>query len=157
MHIHIYVFVRVCVFLWFTQMCNRRTHVTWGKSTLVQVMAWYRQATSYNLSQCWPQSMSPHGVTRPKLVTTPHKPCLLNCPKTWLQACSGMAMSMDETSACIWTGLYNTFIIHQYDSCVNDKKCPYFAWICISGLRLYSVCVLRFSDCDNSLLPNEYL
>ena len=35
------------------------------KSTLVQVMAWCRQATSHYLSQCWPRSVSPYGVTRP--------------------------------------------------------------------------------------------
>ena len=36
------------------------------KSTLVQVMAWCRQATSHYLSQCWPRSMSPYGVTGPQ-------------------------------------------------------------------------------------------
>ena len=40
--------------------------LTDDKSTLVQVMAWYRQATSHYLSQCWPRSMSPNGVTRPQ-------------------------------------------------------------------------------------------
>ena len=39
-----------------------------GKSTLVQVMAWCPQATSHHLSQCWPRSMSPNGVTRPQWV-----------------------------------------------------------------------------------------
>ena len=34
------------------------------QSTLVQVMAWCRQATSHYLSQCWPRSMSPNGITR---------------------------------------------------------------------------------------------
>ena len=38
------------------------------QSTLVQVMAWCRQATSHYLSQCWPRSMSPYGVTRPQWV-----------------------------------------------------------------------------------------
>ena len=33
------------------------------KSTLVQVMAWCRQATSHYLSQCW---LSPYGVARPQ-------------------------------------------------------------------------------------------
>ena len=33
------------------------------KSTLVQVMAGCRQATSYYLSQCLRRSVSPHGVT----------------------------------------------------------------------------------------------
>ena len=36
------------------------------KSTLVQVMTWCRQATSHYLSQCWPRSMPPYGVTRPQ-------------------------------------------------------------------------------------------
>ena len=37
-------------------------------STLVQVMAWCRQATSHYLSQCWPRSMSAIGITRPQWV-----------------------------------------------------------------------------------------
>ena len=35
-----------------------------NQSTLVQVMAWCR----HYLSQCWPRSMSPNGVTRPQWV-----------------------------------------------------------------------------------------
>ena len=45
--------------------------LTNDKSTLVQVMAWCRQATSHYLTQCWPTSptsMSPNGVTRPQWV-----------------------------------------------------------------------------------------
>ena len=38
------------------------------KSTLVQVMAWCRQATSPYLSQCWPRTMSPYGITSPQWV-----------------------------------------------------------------------------------------
>ena len=38
--------------------------LTDDKSTLVQVMAWCRQATSHYLSKCWPRFMSPYGVTR---------------------------------------------------------------------------------------------
>ena len=39
-----------------------------GKWTLVQVMAWCRQATSHYLSQCWTRSMSPNGVNRPQWI-----------------------------------------------------------------------------------------
>ena len=52
------------------------------QSTLVQVMAWCRQAASHYLSQCWPRSLSPYGVTRPQRVnksrhdTTKRKPYL---------------------------------------------------------------------------------
>ena len=42
--------------------------LTDDKSTLVQVMVWCRQATSHYLSQCWPRSMAPNGVTRPQWV-----------------------------------------------------------------------------------------
>ena len=38
------------------------------KSTLVQVMAWCRQATSHYLNQCWPRSPTPYDVTRPQWV-----------------------------------------------------------------------------------------
>ena len=46
----------------------RPLHLTDDKSTLVQVMACFRQATSHYLSQCWPRFMSPYGVTRPQWV-----------------------------------------------------------------------------------------
>ena len=42
--------------------------LTDGKSTLVQVMAWCRQAASHYPSQCWPRSLSPYDVTRPQWV-----------------------------------------------------------------------------------------
>ena len=42
--------------------------LTDDKSTLVQVMAWCRQATSHYLSQCWPSFLSPYDVTRPQWV-----------------------------------------------------------------------------------------
>ena len=35
------------------------------KPSLVQVMAWCRQAASHYLSQCLPRPMSPYGVSRP--------------------------------------------------------------------------------------------
>ena len=44
--------------------------LTDDKSALVQVMAWCRQATSHYLSQCWPRSLSPSGVTKPQWVTS---------------------------------------------------------------------------------------
>ena len=47
------------------------------KSTLVQVMAWCRQATSHYLNQYWPRSPTPYGVTRPQWVNTwaPERHC----------------------------------------------------------------------------------
>ena len=46
--------------------------LTDDKSTLVQVMAWCRQATSHYLSQCWLSSMTPYGITRPQWVKCPN-------------------------------------------------------------------------------------
>ena len=42
--------------------------LTDDKSTLAQVMAWCRQATSHYLSQCWLSSFSPYGIARPQWV-----------------------------------------------------------------------------------------
>ena len=42
--------------------------LTEDKSTLVQVMAWCRQATSHYLSQCWPRSVLPYDVPRSQWV-----------------------------------------------------------------------------------------
>ena len=39
-----------------------------NKWELVQVMVWYHQVSSHYLSQFWPRSISPYGVTRPQLV-----------------------------------------------------------------------------------------
>ena len=39
------------------------------KSIWVQVMAWCRQAPSHYLNQCWPRSLPPYGVTRPRWET----------------------------------------------------------------------------------------
>ena len=46
------------------------------QSTLVQVMAWCRQATSHYLSQCWLRSVSPYGVTRPQGVKRSYRQIL---------------------------------------------------------------------------------
>ena len=50
--------------------------LTDDKLTLVQVMAWCHQAKSHYLSQCWPSSMLPYGITRPQWVNTFIKRCI---------------------------------------------------------------------------------
>ena len=45
-------------------------HLTNDKSTLAQVMAWCRQATSFYLSQYWPRSMSLYAVIRSQQINT---------------------------------------------------------------------------------------
>ena len=41
-----------------------------GKSTMVQVMDWCRQATGHYLSQCWPRSLLPYSIARPQWVNS---------------------------------------------------------------------------------------
>ena len=43
------------------------------KSTLVQVMAWCRQAASHYLSHCWPRSMSRPQWVKIPITVSPHK------------------------------------------------------------------------------------
>ena len=69
-------------------------NLTDEKSTLVQVMAWCRQATSHYLSQCWPRSMSPNGITRPQWVNNADMslPCEMSIPYVspqswWCRCC----------------------------------------------------------------------
>ena len=38
------------------------------ESTLIQVMAWYHQATSHYLNHCWPRSLTPHSFNKPQRV-----------------------------------------------------------------------------------------
>ena len=47
------------------------------KLTLVQVMAWFCQATSHYLNQCWTRSLLPYGVTRPQFtISTNYISCI---------------------------------------------------------------------------------
>ena len=72
--------------------------LTDDKSKLVQVMTWCRQATSHYLSQCWPRSMSPYSVIRPKWV---NKYILLIFPFCLLLHWSHECSSGDQTSKCL--------------------------------------------------------
>ena len=69
-------------------------NTTDDKSTLVQVMAWCRHATSHYMSQRSPRSLSPYGVTTPQwvkenaLVQNNQSAILLNTnPYAFLQVC----------------------------------------------------------------------
>ena len=53
---------------------SRKSGLEWvprkpnNRSTLVQVMVWFRQAPSHYLSLQWCKNLSPYGVTRPQWV-----------------------------------------------------------------------------------------
>ena len=84
--------------------------LTDDKSTLVQVMAWCRQATSHYLSQCWPRSMSPNGVTRPQWVNcsfllqvwSPDEPLDQSCLHVYPASRSGRGSTQWLSVRCGW-------------------------------------------------------
>ena len=88
------------------------------KSTLVQAMAWCHQATSHYLSQCWPRSMSPCGITRPRWVLKqdslqvdiePSMPAMVH-PKTsltWIkQKFHVLINNFSANESCCWISYY---------------------------------------------------
>ena len=61
-------------------------NLTDTKSTLVQVMAWCRQATSHYLSHSWPKFISPYSVTMPRWVNAEyprHAVSRQSCGTSW--------------------------------------------------------------------------
>ena len=76
------------------------------KSTLVQVMAWCRQTTSHYLSQCWPSSMSPYGVTRPEWVNNGESHHDLDTLST------SLALPLEIQHSLVDSQLCETFIFH---------------------------------------------
>ena len=100
------------------------------ESTSVQVMAWYRQATSHYLHQCWPRSISPYVITRPQWINPSHVKFpwgnieiylyqQWNAPYYWYSLWKKARASLFHifnAMACWWHGhsmSQNTRLIHQ--------------------------------------------
>ena len=79
--------------------------LTDDKSTLVQVMAWRRQATSHNLNQCRLRYRAPYGVTRPQCVNVIDVNEFMDFPKRLLDYNHQNAMS---TLFCVYTALHHS-------------------------------------------------
>ena len=80
--------------------------LTGNESTLVQVMAWCRQATNHYLSQCWPRSVSPYGITRPQWVKefenhTFFKNNSTSSRSQWVNICTHCCISLPAHSSTI--------------------------------------------------------
>ena len=95
------------------------------KSTLVQVMAWCRQATSHylNLSQCWPRSQSPYGGTRPQWV----KGIIFNCIVVFSRISNGIALRWLAQGPIVNIGSGNRLVPawHQAITWVNVDLSPW--------------------------------
>ena len=113
------------------------------KSTLVQVMAWCRQATSRYPSQCWPSSLSPYAVTMPQWVNYMSN-------KGWDEIIYPFS-NVNGCTVDVW-GMMINFTPHF----LKDE----FTYLCMLGLKLIHVTegalvqktVSRFVDIEQSLL-----
>ena len=88
--------------------------LTDDKSTLVQVIAWCRQATSHYLSQCWPRSMSPNGVTRPQWVK-----CKIN--QAWIHILKTAIISIVQRFTMLNHSLtyHLLYIVNVLQGCIS--------------------------------------
>ena len=95
------------------------------KSTLVQVMAWCRQATSHYLIQCWPRSRSPYGVIRPQGV----KFAILTCYCLFKRGMNAL-LKLHTTVVCLFCiDVVNVFchIMSTWNCCSRPpqlQSCP---------------------------------
>ena len=109
--------------------------------TLVQLMAWCRQETSHYLSQYWPRSLSPYGVTRPQWVNPSdteqprsetcqliHRLQMPPSPQQswyWLQKMGlSFFFSFSELDA-LTSHLQSCSTTHNLLHAVDDFGCPY--------------------------------
>ena len=76
-------------------------------------MAWCLQATSHYLSQCWPKSMSPYGVTTPQWV-------------------------MEEIYCIIEGSQYSMICLISHDDVIKWKHFPRY-WPFVRGIHRSSV------------------
>ena len=108
-------------------------NVTWtvDQSTLVQVMAWCCQATSHYLSQCWPRSLSPYGVTRPQLV----KQILSIQSMLWC----GISVRCPSRKEALLHGLTFSGIINGIQSLIKIKHLP--------GIQIPIIKIRELWDC----------
>ena len=79
------------------------------KSILVQVMAWCHQAESHYLSQCWPSSKPPYGITRPQWVLI----CKYKIPEKHIWRSSPRLQQRRISTTCATSKLR------------NSRKCEY--------------------------------
>ena len=104
--------------------------LTDDQSTLAQVMAWCRQATSHYLSQCWPRSLSPYCVTRPQWVKTAAFP---------------RRGALKVFNSIHW--LYSVWKV-SYCFALHSKAAVHFS---LERMLYKAVCLLYFKLFENSL------
>ena len=124
--------------------------LTDDKSTLVQVMAWCRQATSHYLSQCWLRSMSPIGVIRPQSVN-----CGLVASYVFVNITYGNGLLPDSTINHIPQAMLRSRQLHtiQYIAPKFWIQCKRFhPRNCILKWRLQMSTILFWSEWATAVL-----
>ena len=113
-----------------------------GKSTLVQVMAWCRQATSHYLSECWPRSLSPYGFTRPQCVNT-------------LRLNQNGHNFADDTLKCIFLTLKSSEALNPRELCYYISRSSFvFIQIWLQCITWGPIKIISF-DSGNGLALNR--
>ena len=97
--------------------------------TLVQVLAWCRQATSHYLSQCWPRSMLPYGITRPQWVNGTTLKISNSLQRQKLPLYIKLTISLR-------TGSHNRVTRKQ----LKFQKMNAFGWVAVYSAKLQPVC-----------------
>ena len=107
--------------LWNCSKLKGAQDLTYEKSTCLPLMAWCRQETGHYLNQCWPRSLSPHGITRLQWVK--------GFLPIWLRHMDGLVQERRNSIA-------NALELRL--PCTNPSI--YGAWVLLKSLRIeYSV------------------
>ena len=99
------------------------------KSTLVQVMAWCRQAPSHYLSQCWPRSMSPYAQWVNCNMIICRDESILYIVFIWDLIYTDKAVTQSRASK------WNRKIISEWDICCQWFLYRGFCWSLVCGSR----------------------
>ena len=106
-------------------------NLTNEKSTLVQVMAWCRQATSHYLNQCWLRSTSPSSVTGSQWVNVPSlQSCVTDLSVSNQAVAMAAALGLQD-----WLGLGRHSNTRWHTRCWRQGE-----WLCkILYIYIYSI------------------
>ena len=107
------------------------------ESTLFQVMAWCRQATSHYLKHCWPRSLPPYDVTRPQWVKHqgPFSISYLEAQVTSNFSSKSLEHYLSSLQVTFWKP--NHLAKSQVTS-VDDLE---ISWVALSLTLLFVVCI----------------
>ena len=115
------------------------------KSTLVQVMAWCRQAASHYLSQCCPKSLSPYGVTRLQwvngLLSNEMRGCSNLSSPSQTACCGGVLLSVKQPPIAL-----TFWVLYSGMSHVNNKT-TYTQLSFVLFYILYAKLILWYDAC----------